>query len=222
IGRRHLDHTGRIRGRQRHSRPVGHRRVGRARGRREHRRRGRAGHRLPRRRVRSGRRRRRRRFEHHRERRRGRSRRVVRRRRRRRRGVPQHTHQWRRRKWRRRSRRDRVHLTREDCMASNKPISLGPVALTTTLTTNIFNPPTLTGGVNAPPNSTNTFLVLRHIRITNKTGSAATASLWLGGTGGNVAGTEFAFQGVSVPANSYVDWYGVKRVDTSQFVVGGS
>lgn len=107
-------------------------------------------------------------------------------------------------------------------MASNKNIHIGPVALTTTLTTNIVNPPTLTGGVGAPPNSTNSYLLLRHIRITNKTGSAATVSLWLGATGGNAAGTEFAFQGTSVAANSYVDWYGVLRMDTSDFLVGGA
>ena len=31
-------------------------------------------------------------------------------------------------------------------MAANKNIRIGPVALTTTLTTNILNPQTLTGG----------------------------------------------------------------------------
>src|ERR1039458_159562 len=45
----------------------------------------------------------------------------------------------------------------------------------------IFNPPTLTGGVNPPPSSTNSYYVLRHIRIVNKTGSAATFTLYLGG-----------------------------------------
>lgn len=107
-------------------------------------------------------------------------------------------------------------------MASNKAVSIGPVALSVTLTTNIVNPPTITGGANPPPNSTNTYLILRHIRIVNKTGSPATASLWKGATGANTAGTEFAFQGTSVPANSYVDWYGAERLDTTDFIVGGS
>ena len=63
--------------------------------------------------------------------------------------------------------------------------------------------------------------MLRHLRVTNKTSSAATVSLWIGATGGNSAGTEFAFQGTSVPANSYVDWYGSVRLDAADFLVGG-
>ncbi len=59
-------------------------------------------------------------------------------------------------------------------MAQNKLVTLGPVALTNTLTTNILNPPTTTGGVGT--GTPNTFLILRHVRIVNKTGSAATCS----------------------------------------------
>ena len=60
-------------------------------------------------------------------------------------------------------------------MAANKNIRIGPVALTTTLTTNILNPQTLTGGVSAGGTSnTQTYILIRHIRIANKTASAAT------------------------------------------------
>ena len=107
-------------------------------------------------------------------------------------------------------------------MAANRSLRVGPVALTNTLTTNIFNPPTTTGGVGVEADVSSTYAIIRHIRIVNKTGSPATVSLWLGATGGNVAGTEFAFQGTSVPANSYVDWYGALRVTSSDFIVGGS
>lgn len=107
-------------------------------------------------------------------------------------------------------------------MAANKTVRFGPVALTTVMTTNILNPGTTTGGVGMPANSANTYFILRHIRITNKTGTAATASCWMGATGANAAGTEFFAQGLSVPANSYVDWYGVARMDTTDFLVGGS
>lgn len=108
-------------------------------------------------------------------------------------------------------------------MSQNKKFRFGPVALTNTLTTNILNPGTTTGGVNctASPNG-NLLLVLRHIRIVNKTGSAATVSLWIGATGGNAAGTEFAWQAFSVPANSYVDWYGDMILTTADFLVGGA
>ena len=107
-------------------------------------------------------------------------------------------------------------------MASNKTLRIGPVALTTTLTTNIVNPAitSLAGPVGYT--QTQPYLILRHIRISNKTGSAATFSLWLGATGGNVAGTEVVGTAQSVPANSYVDWYGMLRLDAADFLVGGS
>ena len=107
-------------------------------------------------------------------------------------------------------------------MASNRLQVIGPVALTTTLTTNILNGnvTSLAGPVGIT--LTQPILILRHIRIVNKTGSAATFSLWLGGTGGNVAGTEFIGIGTSVAANSYFDWYGLAQLTSTQFLVGGS
>lgn len=107
-------------------------------------------------------------------------------------------------------------------MAANKVIRFGPVALTTSLTTNILNPPTLTGGTGLAGTNSNTYLIIRHIRIINKTSSAATYSLWLGATGGNVAGTEVIGQATSVAGNSRDDWYGLLRLDTADFLVGGS
>jgi hypothetical protein len=104
----------------------------------------------------------------------------------------------------------------------NKPITIGPIALTTTLTTNLVNPPTLSGGVNPPPNSTTSYVVLTHIRIVNKSGTAATFSLYLGASGGNSAGTEVIGTAMSIPANSAYDYYGRLRIDTTQFLVGGA
>src|SRR5229473_7835554 len=107
-------------------------------------------------------------------------------------------------------------------MAANKTIRLGPVALTNTLTTNIFNfnVTSLAGPVGFM--LTQPYVLIRHIRIVNKTGSAATFSLWLGATAGNVAGTEVIGQGLSIPANSAFDWYGMLRMDAADFLVGGS
>lgn len=119
-------------------------------------------------------------------------------------------------------------------MAANKPFTFGPVALTTTTTTNILNPPTLTGGTGLHGTNTNTFVILRHIRVVNKTNAAASFALWKGATGANTAGTESiaggtasagaltAGTGVSVPANSYFDWYGLNRFDVADFLVGGA
>jgi hypothetical protein len=105
-------------------------------------------------------------------------------------------------------------------MASNKVFRAGPVVLSSTLTTNLLNPPTATGGVNA--GSSAQYIILNHIRVVNKTASAATFSLWLGATGANAAGTEVVGQGLSVAANSAYDWYGRLRLDSTDFLVGGA
>lgn len=103
---------------------------------------------------------------------------------------------------------------------TNKAFRFGPVALSNTLTTNILNPPTTTGGTNA--GSSSQYIILRHIRIVNKTAGAVTFSLWLGATGGNVAGTEVIGQGLSIAANQPYDWYGYLRLDAADFLVGGA
>lgn len=102
----------------------------------------------------------------------------------------------------------------------NKKFRFGPLALTTTTTTNLLNPPTATGGTNG--GSSPQYIVLTHLRIVNKTASAATFSLWLGATGANAAGTEVVGIGTSVAANSFVDWYGNLRIDSTDFLVGGA
>ena len=122
-------------------------------------------------------------------------------------------------------------------MAANKIVTLGPVALTTTTTTNVFSPPdTFTNtGTNPPENSINAYYIIRKIRVTNKTSSAAKFALWKDATGGNTAGKEFVFaglasagsltQGVSVAANSFVEEFGAWRLDsrdTNKFIVGGT
>lgn len=105
-------------------------------------------------------------------------------------------------------------------MAQNKTFRFGPIALTNTLTTNLLNPPTASGGVNA--GSSPNYIILKHVRIVNKTAGAVTFSLWLGATGANAAGTEVIGTGYSVAANSAFDWYGVLRLDSTDFLVGGA
>lgn len=105
-------------------------------------------------------------------------------------------------------------------MASNKIFRFGPIALTNTLTTNLLNPPTATGGVNG--GSSSAYIVLRHIRIVNKTAGAVTFSLYLGATGANTAGTEVIGTALSIAANSAYDWYGILRLDAADFLVGGA
>lgn len=105
-------------------------------------------------------------------------------------------------------------------MAQNKKIRVGPVALSNTLTTNILNPPTATGGVGA--GSSSNYIILNRIRILNKTANPATFSLWIGATGANAAGTEFIGTGMAVAPNSAFDWYGAVRLDAADFLVGGA
>jgi hypothetical protein len=102
----------------------------------------------------------------------------------------------------------------------NKAFRFGPLALTTTTTTNILNPPAASGGVNA--GSSAQYIILRRMRIVNKTGSAVTFSLWLGATGANAAGTEIIGTALSIAANSAFDWYGMLRLDATDFLVGGA
>lgn len=105
-------------------------------------------------------------------------------------------------------------------MALNKTFRFGPIALTTVLTTNILNPPTAAGGVNSGASSQ--YILLKHIRIVNKTALAATFSLWLGATGANAAGTE-VMTGKSVPANDSIElWFASLRIDAADFLVGGA
>ena len=103
---------------------------------------------------------------------------------------------------------------------ASKIFRFGPIALTTTLTTNLLNPPTTTGGTNA--GSSSQYITLKHITIVNKTGSVATFSLWLGATGANAAGTEVVGIAKSVAANDTYHWYGLLRLDAADFLVGGS
>jgi hypothetical protein len=108
-------------------------------------------------------------------------------------------------------------------MASNKTIRFGPVALGAAAA-NIVNPPTLSGGTGLAGTNANTYVIIRHIRIVNKSGSAASATLYVGATGGSAAGTEFGYNATSIPANgnsgNYVDWYGLLRLDVADFLTG--
>lgn len=105
-------------------------------------------------------------------------------------------------------------------MASNKTFRFGPLALSAALTTNLLNPPAASGGVNA--GASPQFITLKHLRITNRTASTVSFSLWLGATGANAAGTETVGAGQPVAANSSYDWYGLLRMDAVDFLVGGA
>lgn len=102
-------------------------------------------------------------------------------------------------------------------MAANKVLNVEP-AFIANAAGNLFNVGTATGAVGFT--GTNPYAILKHIRVVNKTGGAVTFTLYKGATGASVSGTEFQFAGVSVPANSYVDWYGAARFDSGDFLTG--
>lgn len=102
-------------------------------------------------------------------------------------------------------------------MAANKTFRFGPVAVSNAVA-NILNPPTATGGVNAGTSAQ--YIILRHIRIVNKTAGAVTFSGYIGATGGSAAGTEFIGTSLSIAANSAYDWYGMCRLDAADFFTG--
>lgn len=105
-------------------------------------------------------------------------------------------------------------------MAQNKTFRSGPIALTNTTTTNLLNPPTVTGGVNA--GSSPCYIIIKKITVVNKTAGAVTYSLWLGATGANAAGTEIVGIGKSVAANSRDETFCNLRLDSTDFIVGGA
>jgi hypothetical protein len=104
-------------------------------------------------------------------------------------------------------------------MASNKTFRFGPAAVAAAAA-NILNPnvTSLAGPVGFT--MTQPYLIVRHIRIVNKTAGAVTFSGYIGATGGSAAGTEFLGTGLSIPANSFIDWYGMVRLDAADFFSG--
>ena len=102
-------------------------------------------------------------------------------------------------------------------MAANKVIRFGPVALGASAA-NIIN--TAITSLSGPAGYTQTqpYVILRHIRIVNKTAGAVTCSLYVGATGGSAAGTEFLGTALSIAANSSYDWYGMLRLDSGDYL----
>jgi hypothetical protein len=107
-------------------------------------------------------------------------------------------------------------------MGSNRRFDFGPVALTTTMTTNIWNVALTSVAGPVGFTATQPFAILTKLHILNKTGSAATFSLWKGLTGANTAGTEFIGTAVSVAANSTATYFLNSRFNSTDFLVGGA
>lgn len=94
-------------------------------------------------------------------------------------------------------------------MAGTIKRTFGPLALTTTYTTNVYN--------NA---SALIYDVIRHIHVANKL-LADTFRLYVGATGANAAGTELFFD-YPVAAKQTFDYYCAMKLVSTDFVVGGA
>lgn len=101
-------------------------------------------------------------------------------------------------------------------MPSNKIVRFGPTAVPNAVA-NWLNPGTTTGGVGVGTPQ-NLYIVLKHIRVVNKTAGPVNISLFIGATGGSAAGTEFAWSATPVPANSFLEWFGQLRLDVADFL----
>lgn len=110
-------------------------------------------------------------------------------------------------------------------MASNKIFNSQPAYIATagmTTACNLFNCniTTLTPqGIGFA--ATQPYAIQKHIRVQNQlTTSAINVTLYKGGSLNTASGTQFALSSVSIPAQSYVDWYGQARFDSGDYLTG--
>lgn len=65
------------------------------------------------------------------------------------------------------------------------------------------------------------YAIIKHIRVDNiLTTAAANVTLYKGLTGTQLGTQAWALSSVSIPAQSYVDWYGQARFDATDFLTG--
>jgi hypothetical protein len=111
-------------------------------------------------------------------------------------------------------------------MAQNKIFNSEPAVLATaalaTLGANLLNcsvttlSPQGVGFVASQP-----YAILKHIHINNTlTTVAINVTLYKGATLASASGTQFQFSSVSIPAQSYLDWYGQHRFDATDYMTG--
>jgi len=104
----------------------------------------------------------------------------------------------------------------------NRTFRFGPVAVANAAG-NLLNGTVTSLAGTTGVTLTQPVIYVKHIRAVNKTGAAATVSLFVGLTGGSAAGTEVAFNAKSIPANDSVDVYfggSGMRMDVADFLTG--
>ena len=65
------------------------------------------------------------------------------------------------------------------------------------------------------------YAIMKHIHVTNTlTTTAVAVTLYKGATIASASGTQFQWSSVSIPAQSYLDWYGQHRFDSADYLTG--
>ena len=101
-----------------------------------------------------------------------------------------------------------------------EPFTINSAANTAVNLFNIFTSqtPAWTGVTITQP-----YAILKHIRIANAlTTAAVNVSLYKGASITSLTTQSFNFSSVSIPAQSYLDWYGQARFDSADYLVGAA
>jgi hypothetical protein len=113
-------------------------------------------------------------------------------------------------------------------MAQNKIFNSEPAFIATnSLSTvqaggNLFNCAVTTlaaQGIGFTPSQP--YAIMKHIHVANTlTTTAVNVTLYKGATIASASGTQFQWSSVSIPAQSYLDWYGQHRFDSADYLTG--
>ena len=101
-----------------------------------------------------------------------------------------------------------------------EPFTINSAANTAVNLFNIFTSqtPAWTGVTITQP-----YAILKHIRISNAlTTASVNVSLYKGASITSLTTQSFNFSSVSIPAQSYLDWYGQARFDSADYLVGAA
>lgn len=103
-------------------------------------------------------------------------------------------------------------------MANNKVERFGPTLMVSGATgQNLLNPAAAGAGA-VGYTATASYAIVRKMRITNITASAATFQMFIGATSGTATGTTFWGYNYSIPANTGADWQGYLRLGAADFL----
>lgn len=105
-------------------------------------------------------------------------------------------------------------------MSANKIRRFGPIALSTTIA-DLLSPPVLDLTDSVGITETDTYILIRHLRFTNKSASPVSYTLYIGLSEEEVDGTEFAGAAKMIDGNGSDDYFSPgTRLEVGQFLTG--